>query len=81
MSNLLKMARAAGGDVLFEMRVQAACELAGVAFDRGVLLRVAREVVDGIELSGDDGLTVSTEGVSDVEIIAAVGGMGGGPVG
>ena len=75
MSDLLKMARAVGGDVLFEMRVQAACELAGVAFDRGVLLRVAREVVDHIELSGEDGLTVSTAAVTDEEIIAAVGGQ------
>ena len=69
-SSLLKIARAADGDDLFRMRVQIACELAGVEYSRTVLLTVAQEVVDGIAV--DENGTVSTTGVDDAAIITAI---------
>lgn len=75
MSDLLKIARAVRGDDFFSERVRVACDLAGAPFDAALLTRVARAVVDHIELSGEDGLTVSTAAVTDEEIIAAVGGQ------
>ena len=72
MSDLMKIARAVDGDDWFCRRVQVACELAGVDYNRPTLLRVAQAVVGGITLSGDDGLTVDTSGVTDEAIIAAV---------
>ena len=70
-SSLLKIARAADGDDLFRMRVQIACELAGVEYSRTVLLAVAQEVVDGITV--DEAGTVTTTGVTDEAIESAVG--------
>ena len=72
MSDLLKIVRAVDGDDWFCRRVQVACELAGVTYERTVLLRVTQAVTDGIVLSGEDGLTVDTSGVTDEAIIAAV---------
>ena len=69
-SNLLKIARAVDGDDLFRMRVQIACELAGVEYSRTVLLTVAQAVVDGITV--DETGTVATDGVDDAAIIAAI---------
>ena len=69
-SSLLKIARAADGDDLFRMRVQIACELAGVEYARDVLLTVAQAVVDGIAV--DENGTVSTTGVDDAAIITAI---------
>ena len=69
-SDLLKIARAADGDDLFRMRVQIACELAGVEYSRTVLLTVAQAVVDGIAV--DENGTVSTTGVDDAAIITAI---------
>ena len=69
-SSLLKIARAADGDDLFRMRVQIACELAGVEYSRTVLLTVAQAVVDGIAV--DENGTVSTTGVDDAAIITAI---------
>lgn len=69
-SNLLKIARAVDGDDLFKIRVKVACELAGVEYDRRVLLSVAQAVVSNIAV--DDALTVCTNAVTDDEIIAAL---------
>ena len=72
MPPLLRMKRAIDGDDFFVGRVEMACELLGQEFSRKLLLTVAAAVVDDIELSGEDGLTVSTRNVKDSDILAAV---------
>lgn len=72
MPPLLKMKRAIDGDDFFVGRVEMACELIGKNYSRKLLLAVAAAVVDDIELSGEDGTTVSTLNVSDEDIIEAV---------
>jgi hypothetical protein len=69
-SNLFKIARAVDGDDFFRMRVQIACELAGVEYSRDVLLTVAQAVAEAITV--DDAGTVSTSGVADEAIIGAL---------
>ena len=75
MSNLLKMKRAIDGDDFFVGRVEMACELAGIEFTRAILLAVASAVVDDIELSGEDGMTVSTLNVDDNDIVSVIDGL------
>lgn len=72
MPPLLRMKRAIDGDDFFVGRVEMACELLGQEFSRKLLLTVAAAVVEDIELSGEDGLTVSTRNVKDSDILAAV---------
>ncbi len=72
MPPLLKMKRAIDGDDFFAGRVEMACELTGKTFSRKLLMFVAAAVVDDIELSGEDGTTVNTFGVSDEDIVDAV---------
>lgn len=72
MPPLLKMKRAIDGDDFFVGRVEMACELLGKEFSRKLLLAVAAAVVDDIELSGEDGTTVSTFNVDDEDILTAV---------
>ena len=72
MQPLLKMKRAIDGDDFFVGRVEMACELLGKEFGRKLLLSVAAAVVADIELSGEDGTTVSTFSVKDDDILAAI---------
>jgi hypothetical protein len=69
-SNLLKIARAVDGDDFFAMRVKISCELGDIPYTRDVLLTVAQAVADAITV--DDAGAVSTSGVTDEAIIAAL---------
>ena len=69
MSDLLKIARAVDGDEWFPVRVKIACELAGVPYDREVLLQVACACVNEIQL--DKFQRVDADGVRDATISAA----------
>lgn len=69
-SNLFKIARAVDGDDFFAMRVKIACELGSIPYTREVLLTVAQAVADAITV--DDAGAVSTSGVTDDAIVAAM---------
>lgn len=72
MSPLLKIKRAVDGDDFFCGRVEIACEMQEIPYTRKLLLYVAGQVSDAIVLSGEDGTTVNTFGVTDESIFSAI---------
>ena len=69
-SDFMKVARAVDGDDWWVIRLKVACEFLAMEYTRDLALFATLACVDSIDV--DDNMTVSTQRVTDTEIIDAL---------
>lgn len=74
-SDLLKIQRALNGDTMWGFRLEIAFKISGVENTELNRISVTEACVAGISCDIDG--TVSTEGVTDEQIMSAINGLGG----